>query len=176
MKREGILRHAATRFLGLVPTLLLLITIAFFMIRVAPGGPFDSEKVLPPEIRANLDAKYHLDEPLLQRFAAEMNALTRRLHTALVLVVGDDRVRAVLKFEPGRVRVQDLQQQTVEGGGDTDFTPLLQEADQHRPDLTVVLTDLQGPARHRPRGAVLWAVPQAFADAAVPFGRKLVLR
>jgi oligopeptide transport system permease protein len=35
---------------------------------VAPGGPFDTEKVLPPEIRANLDAKYHLDEPLLQQY------------------------------------------------------------------------------------------------------------
>ena len=68
MIQEGILRHAATRLLGLIPTLLLLITIAFFMIRVAPGGPFDSEKVLPPEIRANLDAKYHLDEPLLQQY------------------------------------------------------------------------------------------------------------
>ncbi len=68
MKQEGILRHAATRVLGLIPTLLVLITIAFFLIRVAPGGPFDSEKVLPPEIRANLDAKYHLDEPLLQQY------------------------------------------------------------------------------------------------------------
>jgi len=68
VNQEGILRHAATRLLGLIPTLLLLITIAFFMIRVAPGGPFDSEKVLPPEIRANLDAKYHLDEPLLQQY------------------------------------------------------------------------------------------------------------
>jgi oligopeptide transport system permease protein len=68
MKQEGILRHATARFLGLIPTMLVLITIAFFLIRVAPGGPFDSEKVLPPEIRANLDAKYHLDEPLLQQY------------------------------------------------------------------------------------------------------------
>jgi oligopeptide transport system permease protein len=68
VKQEGILRHAATRLLGLIPTLLVLITIAFFLIRVAPGGPFDSEKALPPEIRANLDAKYHLDEPLLQQY------------------------------------------------------------------------------------------------------------
>jgi oligopeptide transport system permease protein len=68
VKQEGILRHAGTRILGLIPTLLILITIAFFMIRVAPGGPFDGEKVLPPEIRANLDAKYHLDEPLLQQY------------------------------------------------------------------------------------------------------------
>jgi oligopeptide transport system permease protein len=68
MKQEGVLRHAGARFMGLVPTMLVLITIAFFLIRVAPGGPFDSEKVLPPEIRANLDAQYHLDEPLLQQY------------------------------------------------------------------------------------------------------------
>ena len=68
MKQQGIIRHAATRLLGLIPTMLVLITIAFFLIRAAPGGPFDSEKVLPPEIRANLDAKYHLDEPLVQQY------------------------------------------------------------------------------------------------------------
>ena len=68
MRQEGVLRHAALRLLGLIPTLLVLITIAFFLIRMAPGGPFDGEKVLPPEIRANLDATYHLDEPLLQQY------------------------------------------------------------------------------------------------------------
>ena len=68
MRQEGIVRHATARLLGLIPTLLVLITIAFFLIRIAPGGPFDGEKVLPPEIRANLDAKYHLDEPLLQQY------------------------------------------------------------------------------------------------------------
>ena len=68
MRQEGVLRHAAMRFLGLIPTLLVLITIAFFLIRMAPGGPFDGEKILPPEIRANLDASYHLDEPLLQQY------------------------------------------------------------------------------------------------------------
>jgi len=68
VNQEGILRHSATRLLGLIPTLLVLITIAFFLIRVAPGGPFDGEKILPPEIRANLDAKYHLDEPLIQQY------------------------------------------------------------------------------------------------------------
>lgn len=43
-------------------------TLAFFMMRAAPGGPFDTEKTLPPEIQANLDKKYHLDEPLLQQY------------------------------------------------------------------------------------------------------------
>ncbi len=68
MIQEGIVRHGIGRLISLVPTLLMLITIAFFLIRVAPGGPFDSEKPLPPEIRANLDAKYHLDEPLVQQY------------------------------------------------------------------------------------------------------------
>ena len=62
------LTFALGRLLGLVPTLLLLITVAFFLIRVAPGGPFDSEKILPPEIEANLNAKYHLDEPLVNQY------------------------------------------------------------------------------------------------------------
>ena len=68
MRQEGILQHSASRLLGLIPTLLVLITIAFFLIRLAPGGPFDSEKILPPEIKANLDVKYHLDEPLIKQY------------------------------------------------------------------------------------------------------------
>jgi len=65
---SGMARHSLRRLLGLIPTLLMLITVAFFLIRIAPGGPFDSEKALPPEIQANLSAKYHLDEPLVQQY------------------------------------------------------------------------------------------------------------
>lgn len=75
MKQTGLGHHFASRLLGLVPTLLMLITIAFFLIRVAPGGPFDAEKPLPQEIRANLDAKYHLDEPLLQQYFRYMGQI-----------------------------------------------------------------------------------------------------
>jgi oligopeptide transport system permease protein len=46
------LNYAFKRFLGAWPTLLILIALAFFMIRAAPGGPFDSERHLPPEIEA----------------------------------------------------------------------------------------------------------------------------
>jgi oligopeptide transport system permease protein len=52
----------------LIPTLLIMITVAFFLMRVAPGGPFDSEMLLPPDIEANLNARYHMDEPLLQQY------------------------------------------------------------------------------------------------------------
>ena len=68
MQDSGMARHTLRRLLGLLPTLLMLITVVFFLIRVAPGGPFDSEKVLPPEIQANLEAKYHLDESLPQQY------------------------------------------------------------------------------------------------------------
>jgi oligopeptide transport system permease protein len=72
-----VLRYALTRFAGAIPTLLILITIAFFMIRAAPGGPFDSEKALPPEIEANLRAAYHLDEPLVQQYGRYLWNLAR---------------------------------------------------------------------------------------------------
>ena len=65
---SGMARHILWRLLGLIPTLLMLITIAFFLMRVAPGGPFDSEMLVPADIKANLNAKYHLDETVLQQY------------------------------------------------------------------------------------------------------------
>lgn len=62
------LKYSLKRLLAAIPTLLILMTMAFFMMRAAPGGPFDTEKTLPPEIQANLDKKYHLDEPLIQQY------------------------------------------------------------------------------------------------------------
>ena len=56
------------RLIGLIPTLFIIITISFFIIRVAPGGPFDFERRLTPEIMRNIEAKYHLDEPLLKQY------------------------------------------------------------------------------------------------------------
>ena len=62
------LTFSIKRLISAVPTLFLLITVAFFLIRVAPGGPFDSERALMPEVEANLAAKYHLDEPLVVQY------------------------------------------------------------------------------------------------------------
>lgn len=50
-----------------IPTLLVLIIISFLMMHAAPGGPFNSEKPLPPTILANIEAKYGLDRPLYQQ-------------------------------------------------------------------------------------------------------------
>ena len=72
---SGMLKHTLRRLLGLVPTLVLTVTLAFFMMRMAPGGPFDTEKLVPPEIEANLNAKYHLDEPLYQQYFRYMGQI-----------------------------------------------------------------------------------------------------
>jgi hypothetical protein len=125
-----------------------------------------------PRLVLIVDVSGSISGKLLQRFAREIEIITRRLEAGLVLVVGDDRVRRVELFEPG---LPDLGRIDCNGGGGTDFTPLLEEADRHKPDLAVILTDLDGPARHRPRCPVIWAVPEEHAGMAQPFGRKLIL-
>ncbi len=71
------LRYALLRLLGAIPTLLLVIVLAFLMVHAAPGGPFDDERVLPPEIEANIARAYQLDEPLPQQFINYMSGLLR---------------------------------------------------------------------------------------------------
>lgn len=69
------LRYAIKRLFGAVPTLFIIIAIAFFMMRLAPGGPFDRERQLTAEIEANLMKAYHLDEPLWQQFGRYMGGV-----------------------------------------------------------------------------------------------------
>ncbi|MDM4772480.1 oligopeptide ABC transporter permease OppB [Solimonas sp. SE-A11] len=69
------LRFAMRRLLASIPTLLVLITLAFFMMRLAPGGPFDKERSLLPEIEAAINSAYHLDEPLWQQYLRYMGGL-----------------------------------------------------------------------------------------------------
>ena len=67
--------YAIRRFFGAIPTLLIIITLAFFMMRLAPGGPFDSERVLPPEIAKNIAAAYDLDKPVYQQYVIYVGRL-----------------------------------------------------------------------------------------------------
>jgi oligopeptide transport system permease protein len=69
--------YALRRVLGAIPTLLIIITLAFFMMRLAPGGPFDSQRHLPPEIEHNVEAAYQLDKPIYVQY---LNYLTRLAH------------------------------------------------------------------------------------------------
>jgi len=63
-----LLRYTLRRLLGAIPTLFLVIVLAFLLVHAAPGGPFDDERALPAEIEANIAAAYHLDEPLPMQF------------------------------------------------------------------------------------------------------------
>ncbi|RLA18455.1 MAG: ABC transporter, partial [Gammaproteobacteria bacterium] len=60
-----------------VPVVLAVITVTFFLVRMAPGGPFDSEKAVIPEVKAALEAQYHLDQPLLQQYTAYLGDLAQ---------------------------------------------------------------------------------------------------
>ena len=140
--------------------------------RRLPFEPGFSANKTAPKLAVIVDVSGSVDDELMQQFATEVAAISRRQEAGLVLVIGDDQVRRVEVFKPGRFRLGELD---VEGGGGTDFTPLLEAADQHRPDIGVVLTDLDGPARFTPPWQVIWAVPHSNAFAVPPFGRRLVL-
>jgi oligopeptide transport system permease protein len=71
------LRYFLTRLAGAVPTLFVIVTISFFLIRAAPGGPFDQEQALPPEILANLQSAYGLDQPVWIQYGRYLGALAR---------------------------------------------------------------------------------------------------
>src|SRR4051794_3502338 len=60
--------YSLRRLLGALPTLALLATLTFFLLRLAPGGPFDTERAFPPEIQAAINQKYGLDRPLPVQF------------------------------------------------------------------------------------------------------------
>ncbi|HVY45173.1 MAG TPA: ABC transporter permease [Minicystis sp.] len=61
-------RYALRRLLGLVPMLLIVATAVFVLVRLAPGGPFDTERQVPAEIRAALDAYYHQNDPIWRQY------------------------------------------------------------------------------------------------------------
>jgi oligopeptide transport system permease protein len=63
------------RLIGAIPTLALVVALSFLLTRLAPGGPFDEEQSLPPEIRANLEAAYGLDAPVLVQFGRYVRGL-----------------------------------------------------------------------------------------------------
>ena len=71
------LSYVARRFFGAVPTLFIIVTVAFFLIRVAPGGPFDLERPLEAKVMENLNRIYQLDKPLWQQYGLYLESLLR---------------------------------------------------------------------------------------------------
>ncbi|MEA3122737.1 MAG: oligopeptide transport system permease protein [Paraburkholderia sp.] len=69
------LAYTLRRMLWAIPTVLAVITVCYLLLHLTPGGPFDSEKGLSAAARANLDAKYHLSEPLWRQYLLYLDAL-----------------------------------------------------------------------------------------------------
>jgi len=70
-----VIRYFFTRLAGAIPTLLIIVTATFFLMRAAPGGPFDQEQTLPPEIMANLQRAYGLDQPIWTQYGRYLKSL-----------------------------------------------------------------------------------------------------
>lgn len=69
------LRFAIRRLLEAIPVIFVIITLTFFMVRLAPGGPFDGEKEMPEAVKAALDAQYGLDQPLWVQYGRYLSGL-----------------------------------------------------------------------------------------------------
>lgn len=63
------------RFLEAIPTMFVLITVSFFMMRLAPGSPFTTERNFPPAVMANIEAKYHLNDPIWLQYVNYLKQL-----------------------------------------------------------------------------------------------------
>lgn len=71
------LHYAIRRLLIAIPTLFVVITISFFLIRIAPGGPFDLERALEAQVMENLLKVYRLDKPVWQQYLIYLNNIAR---------------------------------------------------------------------------------------------------
>ena len=71
------LKFIFKRLLEALPTLFILITFSFFLMRLAPGSPFTSERAYPPEVMANIEAKYNLNEPLYKQYFLYLENLSQ---------------------------------------------------------------------------------------------------
>jgi oligopeptide transport system permease protein len=67
--------YSLRRILVAIPTMLVIIAVAFFMMRLAPGSPFDTEKALSPEIRAQIMSFYGMDKPIFMQFLDYLKGL-----------------------------------------------------------------------------------------------------
>jgi oligopeptide transport system permease protein len=72
-----VLGYVVRRVAGFVPVLFVVVSASFFIMRLAPGGPFDQDRALPDQVRANIDARYHLHDPLPQQYLRYLTDVLR---------------------------------------------------------------------------------------------------
>ena len=90
------LSYIAKRMAVAVPTLLLLIILSFLLMHAAPGGPFTTEKKLPPEVLANLNAKYGLDQPLWRQMLSYVWGIVTQFDFGPSFVYKDRTVNEII--------------------------------------------------------------------------------
>jgi oligopeptide transport system permease protein len=71
------LAYTMRRIFSALPVILIAVTVSFFIMRLAPGGPFDTDRSLPPAVLANVRAHYHLDQPILSQYLEYLYGLIR---------------------------------------------------------------------------------------------------
>ncbi len=77
ISNKNLLTYVLKRLVGVIVLLLVIASLVFVLLRTLPGGPFDEERSLPPEIKANIQAKYHLDAPLYEQYFIYMKKLLK---------------------------------------------------------------------------------------------------
>src|ERR1035437_10089344 len=95
------LRFIARRFIETIPVFFVIVTATFFMIRFVPGGPFTAEKAVPPEIQRNLNAYYHLDDPLWKQYRDYLwDLCPKQFHPAKLVHGLDLKASLGIDFRP----------------------------------------------------------------------------
>jgi oligopeptide transport system permease protein len=74
---QGNVVYVFKRLIEAVVVIFVIATVTFLLLRILPGGPFDSDKALPPEIKANIERKYHFDKPLYYQYGAYISGLVK---------------------------------------------------------------------------------------------------
>ena len=71
------LGYIVRRVAGFGPVLLVIVSLSFFLMRLAPGGPFDQDRALPEQVRANIEARYHLNDSLWRQYRRYLEDVLR---------------------------------------------------------------------------------------------------
>jgi len=94
------LRFILRRLFVAIPTLFIVVTIAFFMMRAAPGSPFTMQRKLPPEILKNVEAKYGFDRPLIEQYFGYLADVVRGDFGPSLKYVGRDVIEIIADALP----------------------------------------------------------------------------
>ncbi|MFK7859500.1 MAG: VWA-like domain-containing protein [Granulosicoccus sp.] len=137
-----------------------------------PWQPGTSYSRTSPRLCIMVDVSGSVNDKLMQRFSNEIDRIIRTYRTEVLLIVGDDKVREQHALKNGVSQLRSIQ---FNGGGGTDFIPLINAASVFKPDIGLFLTDLEGPAGAAPNWPVVWAVPVEATAQPVPYGQRIIL-